>query len=80
MTVEQLRTAQEAKPFRRFDICLADGQRIPVPQQDFLWMPREASRTFVVYHEKEAYQVIDPLLVTALDFGNGRSRRNGRRR
>jgi hypothetical protein len=30
MTVEQLRKAQENKPFRRFDICLADGQRIPV--------------------------------------------------
>jgi len=68
ITIEQLRAALQAKPFRRFDICLADGQRIAVPHQDFLWMPREASRTFVVYYKPEAYQIIDLSLVTALDF------------
>ena len=81
MTIEQLRLAQQARPFKPFDVCTADGYRISVPHPDFLWMPREASRTFVVYRDPEAYQVIDLLLVTALDFNNGRSGRgNGRRR
>ena len=75
MTVEQLRIAQEAKPFQRFDICLADGQRIPVPSNEFLWMPKKASRTFVVFRTPEAYQIVDLLLVTSLDFLNGRARR-----
>jgi hypothetical protein len=43
-------------------------------------MPEAASRTFIVYHDPEAYEVIDLLLVTALDFSNGRTRRDGRTR
>jgi len=75
VTVEQLRTAKDAKPFRAFDICLADGQRIRVRSAEFLWMPREAARTFVVYRKPEAYLVIDLLLVAALDFSNSSVRR-----
>jgi len=82
MTVEQLRLARQTRPFKPFDICLADGQRIPVPHPDFLFAPPEAFRTFVVYRNPEAYQIVDLLLVTTLDFderrrpsGNGRRRR-----
>lgn len=36
MTAGQLRTPQRTRPFRRFELCLADGQRIPLPHQSFL--------------------------------------------
>jgi hypothetical protein len=80
MTIEQLRKALHARPFRRFDICLADGQRFPVPHPECLLVPPQASRTFVVYSEPESYQVLDLLLVTALDFPGGRARSNGKAR
>lgn len=74
MTIAQLRDAYQAEPFRPFEICLADGQRIRVPSTEFLLVPPKASRTFVVARDPEHYQVIDLLLVTTLDFGNGRGR------
>ena len=68
MTVEQIRLAQRAKPFQAFDLCLADGQRIPVTSSEFLWLPEQASRTFVVFRTPEAYQIVDFPQVTSLDF------------
>lgn len=80
MTVDQLRIAQDSKPFQPFEICLADGQRIRMPSNEFLWMPKKASRTFVVFRTPEAYQIVDLLLVTSLDFLNGRVRRRTQKR
>lgn len=76
MTVEQLRAAREAVPFKPFTIRLADGQAIDVPHPEFLMVTPIASRTFVVATSAESYRVIDLLLVTSLDFGAHR-RRNG---
>lgn len=65
-----------AKPFQPFAIRPADGQRIPVASSEFIWMPKGASRTFAVYQEPEAYQIVDLLLVTALDFdGHSKKKR-----
>jgi len=80
MTIEQLRRAKDAKPFQPFDICTADGQRIPVWHPEFLFVPPRAERTFVVAHQDLTYQVIDLLLDSTLDFGDGRAKRNGKRR
>ena len=76
MTIEQLREAHQARPFKPFRICLADGREIKVPHPEFLLAPPGASRTFVVATSSETYKVIDLLLVTSLDFdGAGRGRR-----
>jgi hypothetical protein len=85
MTIEQLRAAREATPFKPFAIRLADGQAIDVPHPEFLLVTPIASRTFVVALSAESYRVIDLLLVTSLDFGvhrprNGTARRRRRRR
>ena len=52
-----------------------------VRSPEFILIPPTAQRTFVVYLEPEAYDIVDPLLVTSLHFGrkhaNGRA---GRRR
>ncbi len=77
MTVEQLRKAQQARPFQPFTVCLADGPQIRVPHPETLFVPPTAQRTFVVAESRDVYSVMDLLLVTSLDFGNSKA---GRRR
>ncbi len=79
MTIDQLREAHQARPFKPFTICLADGREIKVPHPEFLLAPPGASRTFVVATSSETYKVIELLLVTSLDFdGGGKGRRRKR--
>lgn len=75
MTNEQLRDALHARPFRPFNICLADGRQLPVPSPEFLLVPPQFARTFVVAIKPDVYRVIDLLLVTSLDFGFRRRQR-----
>ena len=71
--MEQLRKAVKAEAFRPFTVSLADGRRFSVPHPEFIWIPPEASRSFHVAGEGEDYSVVDLLLVTSIDFGNGAS-------
>jgi len=79
MTMEQLREAHQARPFRPFKLCLADGREIDVRHPEFLLLHPRSARTFVVATSPESYRVVDLLLVTSLDFGYGRARRTRRR-
>jgi hypothetical protein len=79
MTIEQIRTAYEAQPFRPFVIHLADGRQIPVLSPEFM-AAAPSGRTVIVYQQDDAFNVIDLLLVTDLEFkpkpnGMGRRRR-----
>jgi len=65
MTIEQLRAAREANPFRPFTLYLADGRSWRVPHRDYLSMT-PGGRTVIVYQEGEAFSIIDLLLVTEL--------------
>ncbi len=65
MTIEQLRTAREANPFRPFTIHLADGRSHRVPHRDYLSMS-PTGRTVIVYQSGEAFSILDLLLVTEL--------------
>lgn len=77
MTVDQLRKALDATPFRPFDILTGDGRKFHVPHREFIAMPPRAERTFVVFGKSgEDYTVLDLLLVVGLDFKS----RNGHRR
>ena len=65
MTIEQLRNAHHAHPFRPFTIRLADGRAYEVPHPDFLsYSP--SGRTIIVHNLDESYGVLDLLLVTDL--------------
>jgi hypothetical protein len=77
MTIEQLRAAHRAQPFRPFTIHLADGTSVDVPHPELLFQT-QGGRTIFVNTGGEDVSIIDLLLVTKLTFGNGRSR--GRRR
>jgi len=78
MTIEQLRTAHQAQPFRPFTIHLADGQSVRVPHREFL-SHSPNGRTIIVFENDESYSVIDLLLVTRLEVttGNGAKREQG---
>ncbi len=74
MTIQRLREARHAEPFRPFMIRMADGIEYRVPHPEFLFIPPKAERTFIVAGENggEDYTVLDLLLVTALEFKTDR--------
>jgi hypothetical protein len=75
MTIEQLRNAHRALPFRPFTIHLADGRSFFVRHPDYL-SHSPTGRTIVVYGEGENFSILDLLLVTELEF-HGAPRQSG---
>lgn len=67
MTIEQLRTAYNAQPFRPFVIHLADGREIPVRHREFI-ASAPSGRTIVVYQPDDSMNIIDLPLVTDLEM------------
>ena len=78
MTIEQFRRVLHAEPFRRFSMRLADGSRVEVPHPDFVYVHPETPRSIVVAMPDETYLIIDLLLVSAIEVGNGRSKKRGK--
>lgn len=80
MTIEQLRAAYQAQPFKPFTLHLADGREIPVQHREFM-MTVPSGRTIVVAQPDDAVNIIDLLLVTDLEFKpqkNGSAKRRKR--
>jgi hypothetical protein len=73
MTIEQLRKMHQARPFKAFDIYLADGRSLPVEHPELLAL-NPPGRTISVGLSDGTFEIVDLLLVTAL-----RSRANGAR-
>ena len=82
MTIDQIRKAARAEPFKPSTLSLTDGRRFRVRHPELILIPPDAARTFVVAGDGEDYSIIDMLLVTSIDFGNGANGRskNGRGR
>jgi hypothetical protein len=78
MTIEQLLAIHQATPFKPFTIHLADGRALYVPHQEFL-SQSPGGRTLFVFRDEEAFSVVDLLLVTELEVGNGHAARSRRR-
>jgi hypothetical protein len=79
MTIEQVRAAYQAQPFRPFTIHLADGRNIEVLSREFI-MAVPSGRTVIVCQPDDTTHIIDLLLVTDLEIrpaanGAGRRRR-----
>ena len=67
MTVEQLKLAHSAAPFRPFTIRMADGRAFPVTHPEF--MSRSPSgRTVVVQHGNDITSILDLLLMTEIEY------------
>jgi hypothetical protein len=65
MTIQQLKTAHRATPFRPFTIHMADGRASHVPHPDFLSMS-PSGRTVIVYQQDEEFSILDLLLMTEI--------------
>ncbi len=64
MKLGSLRAALHAQPFQPFDLCLADGRRVPVMHQEFVAM---TNRIVMVLSENSSFKVIEPLLIVSLE-------------
>ena len=76
MTIERIREAYRAEPFKPFVLHLADGREIPVYHREFM-ATSPAGRTVVVIQPDDSWNVIDLLLVTDLEF---KPLKNGKRK
>ncbi len=79
MTPEQLREVLKRQPFTPFTISLSDGRRFRVPHPDWVWVPPEHARIFTV-GAGDHFSIVDLILVTSIDFGNGSPQRRSPRR
>jgi hypothetical protein len=66
MTVERLKALYNAQPFQSFLMHLADGRAVPVLRREFFAFIGQG-RTVIVTQPDESWQIIDLLLVTALE-------------
>jgi len=66
MTIEAIREAVHAEPFRPFKLRLAGGPSIPVLHPDFIAFGPKG-RTVVVYREDDTFKILDTLLVTEIE-------------
>ena len=64
MDLNSIRTALRTQPFRRFELALADGRRVPVNHPEFVAMNQ---RIVIVTNEDSETQIIEPLLIVSLD-------------
>jgi hypothetical protein len=72
MTLNELRRALIAEPFRPFTIRLADGREYPVPHRNFLFIHPAGRTAIVATIEDASFEIVDILLIASLHFGNGR--------
>jgi hypothetical protein len=78
MGLEGVRSAIHREPFKAFDICLADGRRIPVRHPDFVAVGK---RRIIVVQPDDSWSVVEPLLIVSLDYnGEHPPRKNHRKR
>jgi hypothetical protein len=66
MRLSLLRELHEARPFLPFTITLADGRKLPVPHNEFLYL-FPSGRGAIVTHPDDRFTLVDILMVTAVD-------------
>lgn len=74
MTIQQLKAAQQAVPFRPFTVHMTDGRSFHVPHPEFLSMS-PTGRTVIIYQENEDFSILDLLLMTEIEWSKASSTR-----
>ncbi len=78
MDLEGIREALHGEPFKPFDLCLADGRRIPVAHPDFVAVGK---RRIIVVQPDDSWSVVEPLLIVSPDYnGEHPSRKDHRKK
>jgi hypothetical protein len=67
VTIQQLRAAHRAAPFRPFTVHMADSRSFHVPHPDFLFMS-PTGRTVIICQEDEEFSILDLLLMTEIEM------------
>lgn len=76
MTIDQIRRALTARPFKPFTMHMDDGRAFSVKHPELLALIPGMERTVILgFPAEEAVEIIDLLHVTLLSIGNGHSRR-----
>lgn len=68
MTVQELRAALRATPFRPFVVHMADGRSCEVRHPDFLLIGPNGRTAFVFSPSGEEFSILDVLLITEVEF------------
>ena len=68
MRLSEFRDAWKAIPFRPFTMLSADGNRYHVPHPDFFMVPPKGDRTLIFVRDDGSTVLLDPLLITAIEF------------
>ena len=64
MDLNSIRHALREQPFHPFELCLADGRRVPVKHPEFVAMNE---RIVIVTDEDSATKILEPLLIVSLE-------------
>jgi hypothetical protein len=67
MTIDKIKTAYSARPFKPFTVHLADGRVLPVSHPEFMAMLPGGRNIFIAL-EDGSYHIVDLLLVVSLGF------------
>jgi len=74
VTIEQMRKAYEARPFKPFTLRTGGGREYHVPHPEFMLIT-PPGRTIIVVDQDGAAELIDLLLVESLHFNDRRRHR-----
>ncbi len=74
MQAKEIQALYRAQPFRPFTLHLADGRQVRVQHPELMALS-PTGRGAVVYGRDGALEIIDVMLVTSLETGNGQRRR-----
>jgi hypothetical protein len=77
MTIDQIRKAHQARPFRPFTLRTGGGRAYEIRHPELLAII-PPGRTVVVACDDGTAELLDLLLVESLHFSNGRKRRSQR--
>jgi hypothetical protein len=64
MDWNSIRNALHEQPFTPFELCLADGRRVPVKHPEFVAMNQ---RIVIVTDEESNTKILEPLLIVSLE-------------
>jgi hypothetical protein len=65
MTIQRLQEVYRARPFKPFNIHMADGRVLHVPHSEFMAMS-PTGRTVVVYDAEDNLSILDLLLMSEI--------------
>ncbi len=73
MTAEQIKKAQEQRPFRPYRLHLSDQRSFLIPHPEFLWL-MPGGRTIAVADTAGAAEIIDLIHVTSVKFNGAKKK------